>query len=76
MTEFASLVQQHRNPFIVECFEFRVGVNINKFNINPEFSRQRDQCQLHVVTEMTIRTRDQRQLRQVILLSCRALPVP
>jgi hypothetical protein len=28
------------------------------------------------VTEMTIRTRDQRQLRQVILLSCRALPVP
>jgi len=37
MTEFASLVQQHRNQFVIKRFEFGVSIDIENFKVNPKF---------------------------------------
>jgi len=77
MADFLPLIQQHRNELIVERFELRVGVDIENFDRDAEFRCQGRQCKCHVVTEVAIAPRNQRQfprLAHPIRLSSRATP--
>ncbi len=64
MAEFIAIVQQDRNQFIIQGFEFGVGINIKNVNFDAEFGCQRTQRQFHFLTEMAIRPRDQRKRYQ------------
>ena len=56
MTEFAFLVQQYRNQFVIKRFEFGVGIHIKNLDVDSEFFHKRKQGQFHFLTEMAIGT--------------------
>ena len=70
MAEFAALVQQYQNLFVITRLEFGIGIYIDDVDVNPELGRQRAQCQRHLVAEMAVGARDQRQPGQFIRPSC------
>ena len=74
MTELCPLVQQDRNPFVVERLEFGVRIDVDDIDSNAELGGQRQQRQLHLVTEVAIAARDQRQRAQINQPFCRAAP--
>jgi len=74
MAEFGSVVEQNRDAFIETRFKLGVGVDIKDVYADAELGRQRQQRSLHVVAEMTIDPRNQRQAGQITRLCARTAP--
>ena len=61
MAKFGFAMQQNRDQFIVSGFQQRIGINVHDLDGGAEFSGQRRQRQLHVMTKVAIGTADQGQ---------------
>ena len=63
MAEFLAIMQQHGYEFIVQGLKRRIGVHIEHLKVDVELSQQRPQRHLHLLAEMTVAARNERQYR-------------
>ena len=61
MTDLLAIVQQHRDPFIVKGFERRISVHVEHLDLGAEVGSQWPKGDFHLLTEMTVAPRHQRQ---------------